>query len=118
MGGTMRLGAQRVILTPGSRIAELYGRTEIWERHRHRYEINPAYFDRLQEHGLLITGKSVDGRVEVFESTDHPFFIGVQYHPEFLSRPESPHPLFFGLVRAALARKEVGSSVAASSALA
>jgi CTP synthase len=118
LGGTMRLGAQRVMLTPGSRIAELYDRTEIWERHRHRYEINPDYFGRLREHGLEITGMSVDGRAEVFESRSHPFFFGVQYHPEFLSRPESPHPLFFGLIRAALARKEVATSVATPSALA
>jgi CTP synthase len=118
LGGTMRLGAQRVLLTAGSKVAEIYGRTEIWERHRHRYEINPAYFDRFREHGLAITGLSVDGRVEVFEAPAHPFFVGVQYHPEFLSRPETPHPLFLALVRAALARKEVASSVASPPALA
>jgi CTP synthase len=118
LGGTMRLGAQRVVLTPGSMVAEIYGRTEIWERHRHRYEINPAYFDRFRHAGLAITGMSVDGRVEVFEASGHPFFVGVQYHPEFLSRPESPHPLFLGLVRAAIARQEVARSVAASPALA
>jgi CTP synthase len=118
LGGTMRLGAQRVLLTPESGIAGIYGRTEIWERHRHRYEINPAYFDRLREHGLAITGMSVDGRVEVVEAPGHPFFIGVQYHPEFLSRPESPHPLFSGLVRAALARQEVARSAATPPALA
>ncbi|MEM0128601.1 MAG: CTP synthase [Thermoplasmata archaeon] len=107
MGGTMRLGAQRIALTPDSLAARTYGRTEIVERHRHRYEINPAYFERLRAAGLRISGTSVDGRVEVLELSDHPFFVGVQYHPEFLSRPETPHPLFLALVRAALARQEV-----------
>ena len=116
MGGTMRLGAQRVELVAGSRIAEIYGRTEIWERHRHRYEINPAYLDRMAEQGLVVTGRSVDGRVESFEIPSHPFFLGVQYHPELLSRPETPHPLYMGLVRAALARKEVAASVAPAAA--
>jgi len=107
-----------VLLTAGSRIAEIYGRTEIWERHRHRYEINPAYFERLEAAGLRITGRSVDGRVEVLESTDRPFFLGVQYHPEFLSRPEAPHPLYLELVRAAIARKEVPNPVGPSTAVA
>ncbi|MFZ1023036.1 MAG: CTP synthase [Thermoplasmata archaeon] len=117
MGGTMRLGAQRVELTEGSRIAGVYGRTEIWERHRHRFEINPAYLDRFREQGLLASGRAVDGRVEVLEIPDHPFFIGVQYHPEFLSRPEAPHPLYLALVKAAIARKEVPAAVAAPPAL-
>jgi len=111
LGGTMRLGAQRVVLEPGSRVAEVYGRTEIWERHRHRYEINPAYLERFKEHGLVVTARSVDGRVEALEVPTHPFFVGVQYHPEFLSRPEAPHPLYLELVRAALARKEVPAPV-------
>jgi CTP synthase len=118
LGGTMRLGSQRVALVPGSRVAEIYGRTEIWERHRHRYEINPAYFDRLHDAGLLITGTSPDGRVEALEVPGHPFFVGVQFHPEFLSRPEAPHPLYLALVRAALARQEVANPVGPSSALA
>ncbi len=118
LGGTMRLGAQRVVLTPGSKVAAVYGKTEIWERHRHRYEINPTYLERFARAGLVVTGRSVDGRVEVFEAPSHPFFVGVQYHPEFLSRPESPHPLYLALVRAALARKEVAHPVAAPSALA
>ena len=118
LGGTMRLGAQRVVLTPGSRVAGIYGKTEIWERHRHRYEINPKYLERFREAGLLVSGLSVDGRVEVFEAADHPFFLGVQYHPEFLSRPEAPHPLYLELVRAALARKEVATPVAPPPALA
>jgi CTP synthase len=113
LGGTMRLGAQRVELIPGSRVAEIYGREEIWERHRHRYEINPAYLDRFVSHGLHVTGRAVDGRVEALELADHPFFVGVQFHPEFLSRPEAPHPLYLALVRAALARQEVLPTVAA-----
>ncbi|MCI4356645.1 MAG: CTP synthase [Thermoplasmata archaeon] len=111
LGGTMRLGAQKVTLTEESRVAQIYGRTEIVERHRHRYEINPAYIDRFREHGLRVTGRSWDGRVEVFELADHPFFLGVQYHPEFLSRPEAPHPLYLELVKAALARKGVPADV-------
>ncbi len=113
LGGTMRLGAQRVVLTEGSRVAHAYGRTEVWERHRHRYEINPSYLERFREHGLVVSGRAVDGRVEVLELETHPFFLGVQYHPEFLSRPEAPHPLFLELVRAALARKEVPAPVVA-----
>jgi CTP synthase len=118
LGGTMRLGSQRITLVPGSRIAEIYGKTEIWERHRHRYEINPAYFDRLRQVGLQVTGSSPDGRVEVLEGSGHPFFLGVQFHPEFLSRPEAPHPLYLALVRSALARQEVASRVGPSTALA
>jgi len=118
LGGTMRLGAQRVVLSPGSKTAEIYGKTEIWERHRHRYEINPKYIERFRVAGLDATGMSVDGRVEVFEIREHPFFLGVQYHPEFLSRPEAPHPLYLALVRAAIARKEVATPVATPPALA
>ncbi|MFI5414317.1 MAG: CTP synthase [Candidatus Lutacidiplasmatales archaeon] len=112
LGGTMRLGALKVSLTEDSRIAQIYGRTEVSERHRHRYEVNPAYLNRFREHGLRATGRSPDGRVEVFELADHPFFFGVQYHPEFLSRPEAPHPLYLELVKAALARKGVPANVA------
>jgi len=113
LGATMRLGAQRILLEPTSRTSQIYGKTEIWERHRHRYEINPVYLERFQEKGLTVGGRSVDGRVEVLEVRDHPFFIGVQYHPEFLSRPEAPHPLYLEFVKAALARKEVAAPVAA-----
>jgi len=118
LGGTMRLGAQRVILKPESALARLYGRTELWERHRHRYEINPKYLERFAASGLLVSGSAVDGRVEAFELAGHPFFFGVQYHPEFLSRPESPHPLYLGLVRAAVARKEVAPRAAPAPTLA
>jgi len=117
LGGTMRLGAQRVILTESSRVASIYGKTEIWERHRHRYEINPEYLDRFEQQGLKVSGRSVDGRVEVLEIPEHPFFLGVQFHPEFLSRPEAPHPLYLALTRAALARKEVSAAVPPSAAV-
>jgi CTP synthase len=116
LGGTMRLGALKITLTEESRVAQIYGRTEIVERHRHRYEINPAYHERFREHGLKVTGRSPDGRVEVLELPEHPFFLGVQYHPEFLSRPEAPHPLYLELVKAALARKGVPADVAATPA--
>ncbi len=118
LGGTMRLGAQRVVLAPGSKVAEVYGKTDIWERHRHRYEINPKYLDRFASAGLVVSATAVDGRVEALEVRDHPFFVGVQYHPEFLSRPEAPHPLYAALVKAALAHKEVASSAAPAPALA
>ncbi len=118
LGGTMRLGAQRVVLAPGSKVAEVYGKTDIWERHRHRYEINPKYLERFASAGLTVSGSAVDGRVEALEVRDHPFFVGVQYHPEFLSRPEAPHPLYAALVKAALAHKEVASSAAPAPALA
>jgi len=118
LGGTMRLGAQRVVLTKGSKVAEVYQKSEIWERHRHRFEINPKYLERFRTRGMVVTGTAVDGRVEALEVEDHPFFVGVQYHPEFLSRPEAPHPLYLALVRAAVARKEVASPVAAAPAVA
>lgn len=102
-GATMRLGAQQVLVEAGSRAAKLYGATEISERHRHRYEINPHYIDRIQEKGLKFTGRSPDGkRMEIAELEGHPFFIGSQFHPEFKSRPQRPAPLHYGLVRAAL----------------
>ncbi len=102
-GATMRLGAQPVLVDEGSRTAELYGATEISERHRHRYEINPHYIDMIQEKGLKFTGRSPDGkRMEVAELQGHPYFIGCQFHPEFKSRPKRPAPLHLGLVKAAL----------------
>ncbi len=118
MGGTMRLGAQRVVARAGSKLSSVYGKTDLWERHRHRYEINPKYLERFAASGLEVSASAVDGRVEALEIRDHPFFLGVQYHPEFLSRPEAPHPLYAALVRAALAHKEVASPVAAAPALA
>ncbi len=106
LGGTMRLGAYDAKLAKGSRISEIYdGAPEISERHRHRYEVNAAYISRLEEAGLKFTGMSPDGLLpEIIERADHPFFIGVQFHPELKSRPFDPHPLFSSFVAAALAQ--------------
>lgn len=102
MGGTMRLGAYPCNLQEGSRVSEIYGATEISERHRHRYEFNTEYLDRLAELGLTFSGISPDGRfVEMVERHDHPWFVGCQFHPEYKSRPMSPHPLFVSFVKAA-----------------
>jgi CTP synthase len=103
MGGTMRLGAYTCVLAPGSVAAREYGATQISERHRHRYEFNKAYEERLAEAGLLISGKTPDGKfVEIAEIPSHPWFVAVQFHPEFKSKPIVPHPLFAGFVRASL----------------
>ncbi len=102
LGGTMRLGAYPAILGKGSRIAGIYGATEISERHRHRYEININYRDRMEQHGIRFAGLSPDGLLpETVEYVDHPWFIGVQYHPELKSRPFDPHPLFASFIAAA-----------------
>ena len=107
LGGTMRLGAYDCTLAPGSRAAGLYGSEHISERHRHRYEFNPAFRPALEASGLAIAGTNPQtGLVEVVELPQHPFFIGCQFHPEFKSRPRAPHPLFAGFVAAALARHE------------
>ena len=107
MGGTMRLGAYPAMLAAGSQVAAMYGAEVASERHRHRYEYNGRYKARLEEAGLLCTGTSPDGRlVEFVERADHPFFVGTQAHPEFKSRPDRPHPLFQGLLDAALERAE------------
>ena len=106
-GGTMRLGAYACQLQEGSLAARLYGTTAIAERHRHRYEFNPAYRQAFEENGLIATGCNPDsGLVEVVELPTHPFFIGVQFHPEYKSTPEQPHPLFKGLVEAAMAYRK------------
>ncbi len=103
LGGTMRLGAYRAELAPNSKIAAIYGATEISERHRHRYEVNTAYRERLAEKGLVFSGLSPDGLLpETIELEDHPWFIGVQFHPELKSRPFKPHPLFASFIAAAL----------------
>jgi CTP synthase len=102
LGGTMRLGAYPALLKAGSKIAEIYGRTEISERHRHRYEVNMSYREKLEGCGLLFAGTSPDGLLpETVELADHPWFIGVQYHPELKSRPFEPHPLFASFIAAA-----------------
>ena len=91
----------------GSRLHSLYGADEIWERHRHRFELNNSYRERLSHNGLTLCGTSPDsGLVEAVELPDRRFFIGVQFHPEFKSRPNRPHPLFRGLVGSALGRRE------------
>ncbi len=103
MGGTMRLGAYPAILKKGSKAADAYGTTEISERHRHRYEVNMAYKDRLEQQGLIFSGLSPDGRLpEIVEYADHPWFVGVQFHPELKSKPFDPHPLFVAFVDAAI----------------
>ena len=103
LGGTMRLGAFPAILSRGSRIAGIYGATEISERHRHRYEVNTGYKGRLEQRGMRFSGMSPDGILpEIIEYEDHPWFIGVQFHPELKSRPFEPHPLFASFVGAAV----------------
>ena len=101
-GGTMRLGAYSATLTAGSRVAEAYGTTEIEERHRHRYEVDTKYREQLEANGLIFSGMSPDGRLpEIVEIKDHPWYIGVQFHPELKSKPFAPAPLFKDFVRAA-----------------
>ena len=106
-GGTLRLGAYPCQIAPGTRLEQCYGAREISERHRHRYEFNNEYRQLLSQAGLVLSGLSPDGHlVEAVERADHPFYIGVQFHPEFKSRPNRPHPLFLGFVKAALTRQE------------
>ncbi len=101
-GGTMRLGAYSATLTKGSKVAEIYGTTDIEERHRHRYEVDNRYREKLEKCGLIFSGMSPDGRLpEIVEWKDHPWFIGVQFHPELKSKPFAPAPLFRDFVRAA-----------------
>ena len=108
-GGTMRLGNYPCTIEKGSRAFEAYGTTQVQERHRHRYELNNAYRDRLIKHGLVLSGVSPDGRlVEIVELQHHPWFLATQFHPEFNSRPSQPHPLFQGFVEAGLQHKVGG----------
>jgi len=103
LGGTMRLGAYEAVLGGNSRVAQIYGSTEISERHRHRYEVNSHYMAPLEQGGLVFSGMSPDGRLpEIVERPDHPWFIGVQFHPELKSRPFDPHPLFASFIEAAV----------------
>jgi CTP synthase len=103
LGGTMRLGAFEARLQEESRIAQIYGSTRISERHRHRYEVNTRYRERLEKAGMCFAGLSPDGLLpETIEYPDHPWFIGVQYHPELKSRPFEPHPLFASFIGAAV----------------
>jgi CTP synthase len=102
LGGTMRLGAYDAVLSPGSKVAEIYGSTDISERHRHRYEVNIGYCEQMEATGLKLSGRSPDGILpEIVEREDHPWFIGVQFHPELKSRPFAPHPLFASFISAA-----------------
>jgi len=103
LGGTMRLGAYTAVLAKGSRVARIYGDTQISERHRHRYEVNTRYRARLEEAGVRFCGMSPDGLLpEIIELPDHPWFIGVQFHPELKSRPFEPHPRFASFIGAAV----------------
>ena len=103
LGGTMRLGAYKAKLVPGSRVAEIYKTEELSERHRHRYEVNMKYRDALEQKGMMFSGLSPDGLLpEIVEIPEHPWFIGVQYHPELKSRPFDPHPLFASFIAAAV----------------
>ena len=114
MGGTMRLGAYVCRLARGSRAAEVYGVPEVKERHRHRYEVSNSYRDALVEHGMRLSGLSPDGSlVEMIEVSQHPWFIGCQFHPELRSRPTRPHPLFAGFIAAAA--KQARSRLTATS---
>jgi CTP synthase len=108
LGGTMRLGAYPARLTPGSRVADIYGATEISERHRHRYEVNTGYKGRLEQRGMRFSGMSPDGVLpEIVEYADHPWFVGVQFHPELKSRPFEPHPLFASFIEAAVVQSRL-----------
>jgi len=108
LGGTMRLGAYEAELERGSKVAGIYGAGEISERHRHRYEVNTGYRDRLEQHGMRFSGMSPDGLLpEIIEYADHPWFIGVQFHPELKSRPFKPHPLFASFVEAAVVQSRL-----------
>jgi CTP synthase len=108
LGGTMRLGAYEARLAAGSKVAEIYGGTEISERHRHRYEVNMTYRGKLEDAGLRFSGVSPDGLLpEIVEYQDHPWFIGVQFHPELKSRPFDPHPLFASFVGAAVTQSRL-----------
>jgi CTP synthase len=101
-GATMRLGAYPCLLAEGTRAREIYGVAAIDERHRHRYEVNNAYRERLEQHGMLLSGVSPDGKlVEMVEVPEHPYFVACQFHPEFKSRPMEPHPLFSAFIAAA-----------------
>ena len=106
-GGTMRLGRYPCVLAEGSRSRDLYGQAEISERHRHRYEFNNDFRAEMEAAGMRLAGLSPDGRlVEIIELPDHPWFVGAQFHPEFKSRPDRPHPLFYGFVKASVEKME------------
>ena len=106
MGGTMRLGLYPCVLQPGSKAAAMYGLAQVEERHRHRFEFNNAYRTEFEKAGMVFSGMSPDGKlVEIAEVADHPYMVGSQFHPEFLSRPMRPHPLFVGFLKATKERR-------------
>ena len=108
LGGTMRLGAYEAVLQRGSKVADIYGSSGVSERHRHRYEVNTGYRARLEQHGMRFSGMSPDALLpEIIEYADHPWFIGVQFHPELKSRPFQPHPLFASFVEAAVVQSRL-----------
>jgi CTP synthase len=112
VGGTMRLGACECVLKPGTKTAAAYGKPSVSERHRHRYEVNNAYRERLEAAGLIVSGTSPDGTlVEAIELPNHPWFIGVQCHPEFQSKPTKPHPLFRDFIGAAVAYRKTRKTI-------
>ena len=113
--GTLRLGSYPCVIRPGTQMDRCYRAREIHERHRHRYEFNNDYRDALTRAGLTLSGLSPDGTlVETVELSDHPFFVGVQYHPEFRSRPNRAHPLFRGFVKAAMEAKQTKACLQAA----
>jgi CTP synthase len=106
LGGTMRLGRYACELAPGSMAQKIYGASLIYERHRHRYEFNCLYEEALTTKGMKISGRSPDGKfVEIAELPNHPWYVAVQFHPEFQSKPDKPHPLFASFVQASYAHK-------------
>ena len=108
LGGTMRLGGYDAVLAAGSKAREVYGAEKIFERHRHRYEVNINYQRKLREAGMRFAGFSPDGELpEIVERVDHPWFVGVQFHPELKSKPFDPHPLFASFIEAAVAQSRL-----------
>lgn len=104
LGGTLRLGDDQIDILPGSLANRIYNTTIITERHRHRYEFNNQYLDILEKHQVIVSGTTVKKKlVEIIEFKNHPFFVGCQFHPEFRSRPNKPHPLFLGFIKTTLA---------------
>ncbi len=119
LGGTMRLGAHRVIVAPDSMANQLYGGVEVFERHRHRYEVNPTYIPDIESAGMRFTGKSEDGRrMEIYELAGHPYMVGCQFHPELKSRPNHPAPVYLGLVRAAIEHQDAAKAKAGAKPIA
>jgi CTP synthase len=111
LGGSMRLGGHDALIKEGTRTHQLYGQLKIRERHRHRYEFNPAYRETLENAGLTISAVHSDNALaEIIEITAHPFYVACQFHPEFLSRPNEPHPLFSGFIQACLHQQDLGSA--------